>query len=128
MLRKYRNLQLGLSAAVVIAAGLFYGLDPERTLPYVFNFTVDDLELQNIFRAIMGIYLGFAIYWIIGIWKSEYWAGATLSNVIFMGGLALGRLLSTIIDGVSIIWLIGLLLELFMMVWGIHNLRMANTN
>ena len=128
MLSKYRNLHLGISATVVIIAGLLYGLVPERTLPYFFNFRVDELELQNIFRAIMGLYFGFAIYWIIGIRKSKYWEAATLSNVIFMGGLATGRLISTILDGVSLQWLIGLILEFFMMAWGIYNLRMAKKN
>ena len=94
----------------------------------IFNFRVDELELQNIFRAIMGLYFGFAIYWIIGIRKSKYWEAATLSNVIFMGGLATGRLISTILDGVSLQWLIGLILEFFMMAWGIYNLRMAKKN
>ena len=126
MKTKFKNLHLGLSAVVVIVAGLLYGLVPERTLPYFFDFKVDELELQNIFRAIMGLYFGFAIYWIIGIRKSKYWEAATLSNVIFMGGLATGRLVSTIVDGVSLQWLIGLLLEFFMMAWGIYNLRMAN--
>ncbi len=128
MLSKYRNLHLGISATVVIIAGLLYGLVAEMTLLYFFDFRVDELELQNIFRAIMGLYFGFAIYWIIGIRKSKYWEAATLSNVIFMGGLATGRLISTILDGVSLQWLIGLILEFFMMAWGIYNLRMAKKN
>ena len=119
---KYKNLHLALSAAVVVAAGLFYGANPEGSIPHIFSFTVDDLELKNIFRAIMGLYLGFAAYWIIGIWNAKYWEGATISNIIFMGGIAFGRILGTVLDGFSIIWVIGLLLELFMMAWGIYNL------
>ena len=125
MITKYKNLHLGLSAAVVIAAGLFYGLNPERTLPFLFSFPIDDVELVNVFRAIMGLYLGLAIYWIIGIRNAKHWEGATISNVLFMGGIAFGRFLSTVLDGISTIWVIGLLLELFMMVWGIYNLRFA---
>ena len=125
MNRKYKNLHLGLSAAVVIVAALLYGANPEWSIPYVFGFDVEALELKNIFRAIMGLYLGLAAYWIAGIRNVKYWEGATISNIVFMGGLALGRLISTVLDGVSIIWVIGLLLELFMMVWGIYNLRFA---
>ena len=126
MLTKYKNLHLGLSAAVVVAAALFYGMVPERSIPYIFSFAMDDPELKNIFRAIMGLYLGFAVYWIIGIRNVKYWEGATMSNIVFMGGLGLGRLLSTFLDGVSTIWLTGLILELLMMVWGILNLRKVN--
>lgn len=123
MINKYKNLHLGLSAAVVIAAGLIYGANPGGSYPYIFNFAIDDLELQNIFRAIMGLYMGFAAYWIVGIRNAKYWVGATISNIVFMGGLALGRLVSLFLDGISTIWLIGMLLELFMMVWGIYNLK-----
>ena len=126
MITKYKNLHLGLSAAVVIAAGLFYGLNPEKFLPYVFNFGIEDMELKNIFRAIMGLYLGLAFYWITGIRNEKHWEGATISNVLFMGGIAFGRILSTVLDGISTIWVIGLLLELLMMVWGIYNLRFSN--
>ena len=126
MNRTYRNLHLGISAAVVITAGLIYGTNPEKFLPHIFNFRVEELELKNIFRAIMGVYLGFATYWIIGIIKAKYWQGATISNIVFMGGLALGRFISTMLDGISIQWLIALILELFMMVWGIYNLSKSN--
>ena len=33
---------------------------------------------------------------------------------------------ATLLDGVSIIWVIGLLLELFMMAWGVYNLTTLN--
>ena len=124
----FKNLHLGLSAAVVVVAGLFYGANPEGTIPYIFSFTVDHLELKNIFRAIMGLYLGFAAYWIAGIRNAKYWEGATISNIVFMGGLALGRLVSALLDGISVIWVVGLILELFMMVWGIYNLRVLKSS
>ncbi|WP_271768135.1 DUF4345 domain-containing protein [Aquimarina algiphila] len=87
-----KNLHLGLSATVVFGAPLLYGFNPNKILPLIFEFKVDNLELKNIFRAIMGLYIAFAIYWVIGIRKSEHWRNATLTNIIFMGGLAFGRL------------------------------------
>ena len=124
---KYKNLHLGLSAIVVVIAGLFYGLNPEGLLPYMFNFGIEDPELKNIFRAIMGLYLGFAAYWIIGVRKDRYWEGATISNIVFMGGLALGRLASAFLDGTSTLWVTGMLLEFIMMLWGIYNLKLAKS-
>jgi len=40
-----------------------------------------------------------------------------------MGGLAAGRLISTILDGVSPQYTLGMILELLMMGWGIYNLK-----
>ncbi len=118
-----KNLQLGLSACAVIAVGLVYGLYPAKIIPVVLGFEVEALELKNIFRAMMGLYMAVGVYWIIGIVHTDHWRSATLSNVIFMGGLAFGRLVSTIFDGVSLPYTVGLLLELIFMAWGIYNLK-----
>ena len=118
-----KNLQLGISASVVVLVAFVYGANPSKILPLFFDFRVENLELKNIFRAVMGLYFGFAVYWIYGIVKPKCWRSATLSNVIFMGGLALGRLISLVIDGVSKQFLIGMLLEAIMMCWGIYNLK-----
>lgn len=118
-----KYLQLGISATIVIVVAIIYGANPEKILPQIFEFEVKNLELKNIFRSIMGLYIGFACYWIIGIVKAEHWRSATITNVLFMGGLAAGRLLSTFLDGVSIPYSIGLFLELITMAWGIYNLR-----
>jgi hypothetical protein len=50
-------------------------------------------------------------------------AVATISNVLFMIGLALGRIVGLIMDGIpSISFSIGLGLELILALWGIKNL------
>lgn len=104
-------------------AALVYGANPGKFLPLVFDFEVESLELKNIFRAVMGLYLAFASYWILGIRRPDYWRSATISNILFMGGLGAGRLISTILDGVSSQYTLGMVLELLMMVWGIYNLE-----
>jgi hypothetical protein len=121
--RFHKNLQLSLSATIVFSVSLIYGGNPSKILPFFFDFEIQNLELQNIFRGIMGLYIGFASYWIIGILKVEHWKGATISNIIFMGGLAFGRLVSLMFDGVSTQYSIGMLLEFVMMCWGIYNLK-----
>lgn len=118
-----KALHLGLSAAIVMVAALVYGANPSEILPAIFDFQVENLELKNIFRAVMGLYLAFATYWVIGIRNPLHWRGATMSNIIFMGGLATGRLLSTILDGVSAQYTLGMCLEFLMMAWGIYNLK-----
>ena len=75
----------------------------------------------------MGLYVGFATYWIIGIFKCDHWRNATLSSVIFMGGLAFGRMVSILIDGVpSVAFLVGTVAEIVLMLWGIHNLKIES--
>ena len=122
----FKKLHLGVSAVIIFGAAILYGVNPYKILPLIFGVSVDNLVLKNIFRAIMGLYIGFALYWVIGIKNAEYWRSATISNIIFMGGLAFGRLLSTILDGLSIQYTIGLILELIMMTWGIYNLKKEN--
>ena len=117
------KLHLGISAVVVIFAAIVYGGAPKTLLPIFFDFRLENLELKNIFRGIMGLYIAFACYWIWALKQPKYWKGATLCNVIFMGGLAFGRIISLIVDGVSIQYTVNMLLEFFMMVWGIYNLK-----
>ena len=104
-------------------AALVYGANPGKFLPLIFDFQVDNLELKNIFRAVMGLYLAFAAYWVVGIRRPAHWRNATISNILFMGGLGAGRLVSTILDGVSPAYTLGMILELLMMAWGIYNLK-----
>ena len=118
-----KHTHLALSALIVFAAAFLYGGHPEKILPLFFDFEVTNLELKNIFRAIMGLYLGFAAYWVVGIRNPAYWKGATLSNVIFMGGLAIGRFISLVLDGLSLQYGIGMVLEFVLFFWGIYNLK-----
>lgn len=120
---KVKKLHLGTSAIIVFVVALIYGVSPEKALPLFFDFNVENLELKNIFRAIMGLYIGFAIYWVMGIKKPEHWKSATISNIIFMGGLVFGRFVSTIFDGISTQYTVGFILELLVMCWGIYNLK-----
>lgn len=94
-----RNLHLTLSTAVVLPAGLLYGAWPDDVLPAVLD--VPDLtnDLRSQLRAVMMLYLGSATLWIIGIFDRRYWYPATLLCVVFMSTIALGRMLSWLLDG-----------------------------
>ena len=118
-----KGLQLGLSAIIVISVSLVYGGNPSLLLPYVFGFEVEAIDLKNMLRAIMGLYIAFGCYWVYGLVKPKYWRSATISNVLFMGGLAAGRVISTIFDGVSDQFMVGLVLEAIFLIWGIYLLK-----
>lgn len=119
-----KNLHLTVSILVIIPIALAYGLCPQMILPLLFDFKVEAVDLANVFRAMMGLYLGMSVIWIMGIVKPKLWITATITNIAFMGGLTLGRLVSLVVDGVpGIYFLIGLVLEAVLAIWGIKNLK-----
>ena len=119
-----KNLHLAISAITLTIVSLAYGLSPKNILPKFFDFKVETIDLTHSFRATMGLYLGMAVLCVIGVSKSREWRTATISNVFFMIGLALGRTISLVIDGIpSIYFLAGLVLELLLALWGIINLK-----
>ena len=92
------------SFLLVIAIGLMpvalsYGLLPERSLGLLFDVSVSNVNGTHIFRAIMGLYLALIAFWIIGAFKVEVRQAALYSLVVFMLGLAAGRALSLVVDG-----------------------------
>lgn len=123
MSRLPKKTQLTLSAFIVIIMAFVYGVNPNGAMSYIFGFEVEALELKNIFRAVMGLYLVFGGYWIYGILNTDHWRSATLVNILFMGGLGFGRLVSTIIDGWSAQYGVGMIAEVIMAFWGYWNLK-----
>ncbi len=47
----------------------------------------------------MGLYLALVVFWFIGVYRVQVRQAALYSLVIFMLGLAAGRILSIVIDG-----------------------------
>lgn len=110
-----RNLHLIISGIILIPASLLYGLYPEQFLPRLFEVGIESVDLRNIFRALMFLYLGIAGLILLGVVKAVYWKFSTLLTGIFMGCLALGRILSLFIDGrPADIFVLGLLGELIL--------------
>jgi hypothetical protein len=119
-----QNLHLLLSSVIVVAAALIYGLSPSTILPQLFDFQVATTDLSNVFRAIMGLYLAFASFWMVGILRPNLWKAATLSQILFMGGLAFGRMLSLLFDGVpSTLFALGTIGELILALFGYYQIR-----
>jgi hypothetical protein len=108
------------SAAGLSVIALSYGVAPATVLPIPLSLTVGGTDLTHIFRAIMGLYLGMGVLWILGALRSNLARAAVLSEVAFMFGLAGGRVISLFIDGVpSILLIVYLVLEIAMGTWGL---------
>jgi hypothetical protein len=119
-----KNTHLIISSIVLTMIAMTYGVMPDRLLPILFDINIKATDLMHVFRAMMGLYLGIVGLFILGIRKADYWATATLVNVVFMGGLAVGRLLSVAVDGwPSPVFVVGLLAEIAFAMWGVFNLK-----
>jgi hypothetical protein len=113
-----KNLHLIISIAVLIPAAFMYGIFPDKVLPLLLDIRVDAVDLKSIFRVIMCLYIGVAGLLITGLLREEYWNSATLLNTIFMGAMAMGRLLSMLVDGEpSMIFVLGMFGELILSVF-----------
>ena len=89
------------SAAVGLTPiALSYGVAPGDSLSALFDLTVDTTNGRHVFRAVMGLYLALAAFWVAGARRPTLTVPALWSLVVFMLGLAAGRALSVVVDGV----------------------------
>ncbi len=120
---KPSNLHLTISIFIVFNIALIYGFKPDLWFD-VKVLTIDEL---NIYKAIMGVYIAFSFLWFVGITKEKFWQTATISNFLFMFGLAFGRILSIIFDGIpSTIFLLGTIGELTLGFYAFHQFKNQN--
>ena len=110
------KIHLIISVCIVVPVSFFYGFNPNSQ----FDIQLDTIDEHNFFKAIMGLYLGFSILWILGVFKANYLKMALVTNMIFMLGLGFGRLLSLILDGVPTFgYKFGTVAELFLGFYGL---------
>ena len=115
-----RQMFLLITAIGLIPIALSYGLMPQKSLSYLFDIPASSPNSIHIFRALMGLYLALVLFWIIGAFKVQVRQAALYSLIVFMLGLAAGRVLSLVLDGIPH-WLlvVYLVLELGFGVLGI---------
>jgi len=86
-------------AVGLVPIALGYGAKPSATLDALFGITVDTTNLTHIMRAVMGLYLGMVVFWLWGAFRRSMAGPALAACAVFMLGLAAGRVLSFILDG-----------------------------
>lgn len=103
---------------------LSYGLMPHYSLSFLFGIDAQAVNVAHIFRAIMGLYLALALFWVVGALNQQITLPALYSLVVFMLGLALGRSLSIVVDGMPH-WLlvVYLVLEVGFGLVGVYMIR-----
>lgn len=123
----FKNLHLLISISIVIPTAVIYG--SPSLLPRQLDIQVNTIDLSNMLKAMMCLYLGISIVWILGIWKAKYWARATQLNILFMLTLATGRLLSMLMDGLPTGgYIFGIMAELVLGFFSIFQLKKYSKN
>lgn len=110
------KIHLIISVCIVVPVAFVYGFKPELS----FDMFLETVDEHNFYKAIMGLYLGFSLLWILGVFKSNFLKPAILTNIIFMLGLGFGRVLSILIDGTPTSgYIFGTIAELFLGFYGL---------
>ncbi len=113
-----------ISAAGLTAVALSYGVAPATVLPRLLDITVEGTDLTHVFRAIMGLYLGMIVLWVLGAFRPSLTRAAVMAEIAFMSGLAVGRVLSIVVDGMPSIALLGYtVVEIALAAWGMVVLK-----
>ena len=86
-------------AVGLVPIALGYGAKPSVSLDALFGITVDTVNLTHIMRAVMGLYFGMVVFWLWGAFKRSMAGPALAGCAVFMLGLAAGRILSFLLDG-----------------------------
>ena len=89
---------IGSFVAVSIIA-LLYGISPRWFAATFLGITDLNLNVAHIFRAIAGLYLALAAFWLYAAFNDKYRNAAILTILLFAGGLVAGRCISLIVDG-----------------------------
>ncbi|MBE1297352.1 MAG: DUF4345 domain-containing protein [Rhodobacteraceae bacterium] len=93
------RLLLLLAALGLVPIALSYGVVPSASVSYLLGFPVEGTNQTHVFRAIMGLYLANAAFWLIAANRPALHRAALWVLFLFMVGLAAGRILSILVDG-----------------------------
>jgi len=114
------KIHLIISICIVVPTAFIYGFAPELS----FDMFLETVDEHNFYKAIMGLYFGFSVLWLLGIYNVNYLKIALVTNVIFMLGLGCGRLVSLALDGMPTFgYKFGTIAELFLGFYGLWVLR-----
>jgi len=97
MITKKYFLLLAFSMVVIIA--LLYGIHPQWFAKTFLGMAELNLNMAHILRAVMGLYIGFSLFWLYAAFNVSYQNTAVLTTIIFSSGLISGRIISFFADG-----------------------------
>ena len=86
-------------ATGLVPIALSYGFNPALSLEWLYGIQVESINLVHIMRAVMGLYIGMVVLWLWGAFSKPMEGPALVACAVFMLGLAAGRILSFVLDG-----------------------------
>jgi Domain of unknown function (DUF4345) len=88
-----------LVAVLLVPIALSYGIAPATVLPKFLNITVEGTDQTQIFRALMCLYLAASTFRAIAAFTPAWQRVAVVWAVFFALSLAIGRVISLVVDG-----------------------------
>ncbi len=87
------------AALLIVPIALNYGLFPAKSLPLFL--TIPDLSIDqtHIYRGVMCLYLGVGLFWAVSAFKPEWQRVAVITVIGFAWSIAIGRVISLVVDG-----------------------------
>jgi hypothetical protein len=86
-------------AGLLMPIALSYGIVPATVLPKALDISVSGADQTQIFRALMCLYLAASALWAIAAFKPDWRRIAMIWAVFFFFSLAIGRVISLVVDG-----------------------------
>jgi hypothetical protein len=87
------------ACVAVTIFGLCYGISPTWYAATFLGITDLNPNFAHILRAIGGLYLALAAFWLYGAFNDKYRDAGIVTAILFAGGLVAGRCVSLIGDG-----------------------------
>ena len=85
--------------AAVSLFALLYGISPKWYAATFLGIADLNPNIAHILRAVTGLYLALAVFWLYAAFNEKYRSAAILTTLLFAGGLVAGRCVSLILDG-----------------------------
>ena len=96
---RIKQAYLILTFFVVASLAALYGISPQWFARTFLGVAELDRNLAHILRAVMGLYLGMGLFWLFAASSSRHRNTAVLTTLVFAAGLASGRIISLVADG-----------------------------
>ena len=97
--RRLKKYFLIFAFVAVWIIAILYWISPAWFAQTFLNIPAMSVDVAHILRAIMGLDLGFGLFWLCSAFNNRHRNTAVLTTEIFAGGLVTGRLISLLADG-----------------------------
>ena len=87
------------SFVAVTIFGLMYGISPRWYAATFLGITDLNLNFAHILRALAGLFLALAAFWLYAAFNDKYRDVGVLTAILFASGQAVARCVSLIVDG-----------------------------